>query len=277
MRTQHAKIELIVPGDPRPQPRPTADGRGKFIRMVSAKAGSLVIPFKESVTWLARLRMSDVQALPAVGPVFLDIELRLEASPGQEETPRRRISGLWRMDKQRNDWDNLAKSVCDALNGCSISTMGRSSGEQSRSSTGAWVKIRTCESSCAIYWWRVPAMAKEKDRPEDDWDLEKPSAIPSRGPRDRGAAHGVRRKYDDARKSCRDMKKKVDGAREELRRVNKLGPDPQTDLPFVTEGEAGLEGLSEGDAVAVASYNKKKAKAVAATKKAAKKKTALPF
>jgi Holliday junction resolvase RusA-like endonuclease len=116
MRTQHAKIELIVPGDPRPQPRPTADGRGKFIRMVSAKAGSLVIPFKESVTWLARLRMSDVQALPAVGPVFLDIEC-VWKRPQDKKNAAPPDQRLWRMDKQRNDWDNLAKSVCDALNG----------------------------------------------------------------------------------------------------------------------------------------------------------------
>lgn len=115
-------------------------------------------------------------------------------------------------------------------------------------------------------------MAKEKDRPEDDWDLEKHRRFRAVVREIEERLTGFEEKYDDARKSCRDMKKKVDGAREELRRVNKLGPDPQTDLPFVTEGEAGLEGLSDGDAVAVASYNKKKAKAVAATKKAAKKK-----
>jgi DNA repair ATPase RecN len=85
-------------------------------------------------------------------------------------------------------------------------------------------------------------------------------------------------RYDEARIACRDCKKDVEGIRKELRRVTKYGPDPQQGLPFVAEEEANVEGLDEGDAAAVLSYNKKKAKAVAATKKAAKKKTAdLPY
>lgn len=85
--------------------------------------------------------------------------------------------------------------------------------------------------------------------------------------------------YDEARKACRDTKKKMDGIREELRRVTKYGPDPQKDLPFVAEGGDQAAGdLDPGSAAAVESYNKKKAKAVDATKKrGAKKKAAIPF
>ncbi len=95
--------------------------------------------------------------------------------------------------------------------------------------------------------------------------------------------------YDEARKACRDTKKKMDGIREELRRVTKFGPDPQQDLPFVAEGDASMEGLDPDSAAAAASYNAKKAKAVKAhrdrkaktAKKASRKKPAkeagIPF
>ncbi len=115
MRVQRPTIELIVFTEPRPQPRPTADGRGKFIRMISAKAGSLVIPYKEEINWRARKLMTETQTLPAVGPVFIEIECVWKRPDAmRKQVPEQRI---WRMDKQRNDWDNLAKSVCDALNG----------------------------------------------------------------------------------------------------------------------------------------------------------------
>jgi outer membrane protein TolC len=85
--------------------------------------------------------------------------------------------------------------------------------------------------------------------------------------------------YDKARKACRDTKKKMDGIREELRRVTKYGPDPQTDLPFVEAGDEQPGELDPDDAAAVLSYNGKKAKAAeGAKKKAAKKKGATaPF
>lgn len=57
--------------------------------------------------------------------------------------------------------------------------------------------------------------------------------------------------HANLREKLRTARKKMDGIREELRRVTKIGPDPQTVMPFAegTEGEA-VTASTEGEAVA---------------------------
>lgn len=83
-----------------------------------------------------------------------------------------------------------------------------------------------------------------------------------------------REKLDETRQ----VRKKVDAARENWRKITQFGPDPQEEFPFVEdesdEGGPSLAGLDPDSATAAASYNKKKAKAVEATKKRGAKKKA---
>jgi Holliday junction resolvase RusA-like endonuclease len=115
MRTQRAKIEFVVEGEPRPQPRPTAKKVGGFIRMISTPAQSPCAPFKDKVNLFARKHMAEVAALAAAGPVFIEIDCVWERTKALKHVPA--DQRVWRVVKGRDDWDNLAKSVCDAING----------------------------------------------------------------------------------------------------------------------------------------------------------------
>jgi Holliday junction resolvase RusA-like endonuclease len=115
MRQQVPKIEFIVEGEPRPQPRPTANARGKFVRMIATPAQSPCAPFKENLNLMARQHMAAVGAQAMLGPIFIEIDC-VWKRPGKLKKidPEQRI---WRVTEKRDDWDNLAKSVCDAING----------------------------------------------------------------------------------------------------------------------------------------------------------------
>lgn len=108
-----SRFEAIVYGEPIAQPRPTADGRGKFVRMIAAKSGSPVIPFKAEISLRVRRAMANLKLIPASGPVFLELDLVWQRNKKDvKNNPTRR---LWKAT--RPDCDNVAKAVLDALTG----------------------------------------------------------------------------------------------------------------------------------------------------------------
>jgi Holliday junction resolvase RusA-like endonuclease len=115
MRIQVPRIEFSVEGEPRPQPRPTASGKGKFIRMIATPAQSPCAPFKENLNLAARSHMAEIGAQARLGPVFIEIDCVWPRTGKLKNVPA--DQRVWRFVQKRDDWDNLGKSVCDAING----------------------------------------------------------------------------------------------------------------------------------------------------------------
>lgn len=115
MRRQVAKIDLTFEGEPRPQPRPTANARGKFVRVISTPKQSKCAPFKEALNLAARRHMAEIGAQAMIGPVFIEIDCVWNRPGKLKNVPA--DQRVWRVTEKRDDWDNLAKSICDALNG----------------------------------------------------------------------------------------------------------------------------------------------------------------
>lgn len=106
------RLEFNVGGMPKPQPRPRAVKRGEFAKIVSTLKGSPASYYKQAINLACRLAMSGT-ALPT-GPLGLLIQA-VWVRPGdmKKHQPQAR---LWR-SCQREDADNIAKAVMDAMLG----------------------------------------------------------------------------------------------------------------------------------------------------------------
>ena len=102
-----AAIRFVVPGNPVPQPRPRISTRGGFARAY--------VP-KDHPIHLYRLRIGNaaeaLDIVPHDGDVAIDIAAVFSRPPSHKrmgsKAPARPV---------KCDWDNVAKGVCDALNG----------------------------------------------------------------------------------------------------------------------------------------------------------------
>ena len=102
---------FTVPGNPVPQPRPRFSSRGGFARAY-VPSKHPVHAYRQAVALLAQAAASAL----GLGPHTGDVSIRIDAVFGRppshkrlgDKAPRRPV---------KSDWDNVAKAVCDALNG----------------------------------------------------------------------------------------------------------------------------------------------------------------
>jgi Holliday junction resolvase RusA-like endonuclease len=102
--------EVVVPGEPVPQPRHRVAVRGRFAQAyIPSEHG--IHAFKASI----------IAAVQAAGwqPVSGPVEVEIECVFSRPKSHKRRRGGVVRSAPKipLPDWDNLGKGVCDALNG----------------------------------------------------------------------------------------------------------------------------------------------------------------
>jgi len=106
------QIIFTVPGQPHGKGRPRFARRGKFVSTYTdAKTSS----YEDQVRFHAKQAMGSSE--PFKGPLEAVIYIRL---PVPKSYPKKRVAAClsgseWPCKKP--DWDNVAKSVCDAING----------------------------------------------------------------------------------------------------------------------------------------------------------------
>jgi len=102
---------FTVPGNPVPQPRPRFSSRGGFARAYTP-AKHPVNAYRQAVELMARSALSTFGLAPWAGDVAIQIDAVFGRPPSHkrlgDKAPRRPV---------KSDWDNVAKAVCDALNG----------------------------------------------------------------------------------------------------------------------------------------------------------------
>lgn len=108
-----AEIFILIPIEPVPKGRPRVDTRGKFPRMHTPQR---TIDFERLVAAEARKTMASAVALSGPLQIVLDMYLPIRPSWTRKRQEMAR-QGLERPISGGLDWDNLAKSVCDAFNG----------------------------------------------------------------------------------------------------------------------------------------------------------------
>jgi len=102
---------ITVPGNPVPQPRPRFSSRGGFARAY-VPAKHPVHAYRQAITILAQSSYAALGIGPHTGDVAISIDAVFGRPPSHkrlgDKAPRRPV---------KSDWDNVAKAVCDALNG----------------------------------------------------------------------------------------------------------------------------------------------------------------
>jgi Holliday junction resolvase RusA-like endonuclease len=107
IRMTAAPLTFIVPG------QPVAKGRARtFIHRQSGKNVSMTP--EKTIVYENLVRMAFVEKYPGHVPIEGPIELRVWAS---FQSPKRRKWTDSNLHTTRPDADNIAKSICDALNG----------------------------------------------------------------------------------------------------------------------------------------------------------------
>ena len=102
-------ITFKVPAVPVAQPRPRATSFGGKARMYEAKSGHAIHSFKATV----RLAAAEAHTgAPLEGPLAVSIDMMFARPKRLARASAERIRYV-----SRPDFDNLAKGVCDALNG----------------------------------------------------------------------------------------------------------------------------------------------------------------
>lgn len=102
---------ITVPGNPVPQPRPRFSSRGGFARAY-VPAKHPVHAYRQAIALLAQSSYAALGLGPHTGDVAISIDAVFGRPPSHkrlgDKAPRRPV---------KSDWDNVAKAVCDALNG----------------------------------------------------------------------------------------------------------------------------------------------------------------
>ena len=105
-------ITFEVPGDPHGKGRPKFARRGNFVQTYTdAKTAS----YEDLVRFYANLAMIDLAPLDGPVAVYIYVKLAVPKSYSKKRAEAC-LSGLERPTK-KPDWDNVAKSICDAMNG----------------------------------------------------------------------------------------------------------------------------------------------------------------
>ena len=106
------QVQYSVPGEPRGKGRPRFAKRGNFVKTYTdAKTAS----YEDQIRFYALKAMGDSKVIEGAVRVFVSIRM---AVPKSYSNKRREacLNGLEKPLK-KPDWDNVAKSICDAMNG----------------------------------------------------------------------------------------------------------------------------------------------------------------
>jgi Holliday junction resolvase RusA-like endonuclease len=105
-------LTFEVPGDPHGKGRPKFARRGNFVQTYTDKKTA---SYEDLVKFHANIAMVDLDPLKGAVAVYIYIKLAVPKSYSKKRTEAC-LSGLERPTK-KPDWDNVAKSICDAMNG----------------------------------------------------------------------------------------------------------------------------------------------------------------
>ena len=105
-------VTFEVPGDPHGKGRPKFARRGNFVQTYTDKKTT---SYEDLVRFHANIAMVDLAPLKSAVAVYIYIKLAVPKSYSKKRTEAC-LSGLERPTK-KPDWDNVAKSICDAMNG----------------------------------------------------------------------------------------------------------------------------------------------------------------
>ena len=105
-------LTFEVPGDPHGKGRPKFARRGNFVQTYTDKKTT---SYEDLVRFHANIAMVDLAPLESAVAVYIYIKLAVPKSYSKKRTEAC-LSGLERPTK-KPDWDNVAKSICDAMNG----------------------------------------------------------------------------------------------------------------------------------------------------------------
>ena len=105
-------VTFEVPGDPHGKGRPKFARRGNFVQTYTDKKTT---SYEDLVRFHANIAMVDFAPLESAVAVYIYIKLAVPKSYSKKRTEAC-LSGLVRPTK-KPDWDNVAKSICDAMNG----------------------------------------------------------------------------------------------------------------------------------------------------------------
>ena len=105
-------VTFEVPGDPHGKGRPKFARRGNFVQTYTDKKTA---SYEDLVRFHANIAMVDLAPLESAVAVYIYIKLAVPKSYSKKRTEAC-LSGLERPTK-KPDWDNVAKSICDAMNG----------------------------------------------------------------------------------------------------------------------------------------------------------------
>ena len=106
------QITYSVPGEPRGKGRPKFARRGNFVKTYTdAKTAS----YEDQIRFYALKAMGDSKVIEGAVRVFVSIRMAVPKSYSK----KRREACLSGSEKplKKPDWDNVAKSICDAMNG----------------------------------------------------------------------------------------------------------------------------------------------------------------
>ena len=106
------QVQYSVPGEPRGKGRPRFAKRGNFVKTYTdAKTAS----YEDQIRFYALKAMGDSKVIEGAVRVFVSIRMAVPKSYSN----KRRESCLNGLEKplKKPDWDNVAKSICDAMNG----------------------------------------------------------------------------------------------------------------------------------------------------------------
>ena len=105
-------LTFEVPGDPHGKGRPKFARRGNFVQTYTDKKTT---SYEDLVRFHANIAMVDLAPLESAVAVYIYIKLAVPKSYSKKRSEAC-LSGLERPTK-KPDWDNVAKSICDAMNG----------------------------------------------------------------------------------------------------------------------------------------------------------------
>lgn len=113
-----AEVRFDIPGPPKAQGRAktrivTAKGTGRQFASIYTPASSR----KEAgeVRYLASRQMGD--RVPFEGPIQINLSFLLAIPTSFSKKARREALAGWQFPAKKPDYDNLAKLICDAMNG----------------------------------------------------------------------------------------------------------------------------------------------------------------
>jgi Holliday junction resolvase RusA-like endonuclease len=106
------QVQYSVPGEPRGKGRPRFAKRGNFVKTYT---DAKTVSYEDQIRFYALKAMGDSKVIEGAVRVFVSIRMAVPKSYSN----KRREACLNGLDKplKKPDWDNVAKSICDAMNG----------------------------------------------------------------------------------------------------------------------------------------------------------------